>query len=77
MSSYTQDLMITGSQRQLDSEEFGHNQDKMRNRLQVETVSACRSRDNQKERGKHKNISNRNLDYLKSSESSPTTIASL
>jgi hypothetical protein len=71
MHSESQDHRITGSQRQMDSEEFGLNQDY---RLQSDIVRVGRTRNNQMTGGKHKNISNRNQGYLASSEpNSPTT----
>jgi hypothetical protein len=74
-SSNTEVFRITGSQRQLDSEEFLHNQDNKRNRLQSETVCVGSTRDNQMARDKHKNISYRKQDYLASSDASFITIA--
>ena len=73
--SGSQDPIITESQRELDSEEFGLNQGYRRGRSQSDTARAGSIRDNKMARGKHKNISNRNQDYLASSElSSPTTV---
>jgi hypothetical protein len=65
-SSYTprisglQDPRITGSQKQLDLEEFRHNQDHRKEKLQSDIARTGSTRDNQMQGGKHKNISNRN-----------------
>jgi hypothetical protein len=57
--SGSEDFRITGSQRKLNSEEFWHNQDHRKDRLQSDIVRAGSTRDNQMTGGKHKNISNR------------------
>jgi hypothetical protein len=45
-----------------------------RNKLQPETATTSNTRDYQMVKGKHKNLNNRNQDYLESSEpSTPTT----
>jgi hypothetical protein len=72
----SQDHKITGSQRQLDSEKFWHNQNHKKDRLQSDISRAGSTKDNQMLGGKHKNISNRNQGYLASSEPSSPTIAS-
>jgi hypothetical protein len=47
-----------------------------RDKPKSETARPANTRDNQMAKGKHKNISNRNPDYLVSSEtSSPTTVS--
>jgi hypothetical protein len=61
---------ITGSQTQLNSE------DHRKDRLQSDILRAGSTRDNQMAGGKHKNISNRNQGYFKSSEFNSPTIAS-
>jgi hypothetical protein len=68
-----QDPRITGSQGQLNSEEFLHNQDHRKDRIQVRAGS---TRDNQMAGSKHKNVSNRNQGYLGSSGPNYPTIAS-
>jgi hypothetical protein len=55
-----QDLRITESQRQLNSEEFSHDQDHRKDRLQSDIWRAGGTRDNQMAGGKCKNISKRN-----------------
>ena len=47
-----------------------------RNRLQTETARTSNTRDDQKAKGKCKNLTNRNQDYLASSEPSTPTTAS-
>ena len=74
--SESQDPRITASQRQLDSEEFGHNQDHREDRLQSAIAKAGSTRDNQMAGGKCKNISLRNHGYLASSEPNSPTRAS-
>ena len=61
--SESQDPRITASQRQLDSEEFGHNQDHREDRLQSAIARAGSTRDNQMAGGKLNNI-NINQGYL-------------
>jgi hypothetical protein len=68
--------MVFGTQRKLDSEEFIHNQDDMKDRIQSDIEREGSTRDNQMAGGKHKNISNRNQGYLTSLEPSSPTIAS-
>ena len=67
---------MPGSQTQFDSEEFYHNWDHGKERLQSDIARAGSTRDNQMAGGKHKNISNRNQGYLASSEPSSPIIAS-
>jgi hypothetical protein len=74
--SGSQNPRITGSQRQLDSEEFWHNQDHRKDRLQSDISKAGSTSDNQMAGVKLKNISNRNQGYLASSEPNSPTIAS-
>ena len=59
---------ISGSQRQLDSQELWHNQDHRKDELQSDIARAGSTRDNQMAGGKRKNISNKNQGYLASSE---------
>ena len=75
--SGSQDPRATGSQRQLDSKEFWHNQDHRKDGLQSDISRTGSTRDNQMTGGKRKNISNRNQGYLASSEPNSPTIASL
>jgi hypothetical protein len=74
--SGSQDPRITRSQRQLNSEEFLHNLDHKKDKLQSDIARAGSTRDNQMVGGKHKNISNRNQGYLASLEPNSPTIAS-
>jgi beta-lactamase class A len=46
-----------------------------RNKLQPETARTSNTRDYQKVKGKHKNLTNRNQDYLASKPSIPTTVS--
>ena len=62
-----QDLRITGSQRELESEEFRHNQHHRKDRFKSDIGRASSTRGNRMAGGKHKNISNRNQGYLASS----------
>jgi hypothetical protein len=75
--SGSQDPKITGSQRQLNSEEFYHNQSHGKDRLQSDIARAGSTRENQMVGGKPKNRSNRNQGYLASSECNFPTISSL
>ena len=61
---YTQGLRITGSQKQLDYEEFLHNQDHRKDRLDSDIAREGSTRDNQMVAGSSKTISNRKQDYL-------------
>jgi hypothetical protein len=63
----SQDPRITGSQRQLKSEEFRYNQDYRKYKIQPDISRAVSTKDNQMARGKCKNISNRSQGYLASS----------
>ena len=58
--SALQDPRITGSQRKLDSEEFGLIWDYRKERLQSDIARAGSTRDNQMAGGKHKDRSNKN-----------------
>ena len=74
--SGSQDAKITGSQRQLYSEEVQHNPHYMKDRLQSGIAKEGSPRDNQMAGGKDSNTSNRNQGYLASSEPNSPTIAS-
>jgi hypothetical protein len=60
----------------LNSEEFLHNQDHRKDRLQPDLARAGSTKDNQMAGGKHKNILNRNQGYSASLEPNSPNIAS-
>ena len=60
------------ARRELVSQECLHTCEHRMDKSQSETARSANTRDSQMSKGKHKSISNRNQDYLSSSE--PTTV---